>query len=114
MYLRLLSEHLVDRRVHSSPISLFLGQLLPAGGCQRVRFRATSAFQLSPFAFDPAAFFQAMESREERTGADDEHSVRHLFDPVRDAYSVQWSQFQRPENEEVQRALKEFTGFGHG
>ena len=54
-----------------------------------------------------------MESGKKRTGTDYKHAFGHLFDPVRKAYAVQRPQFERPENQEVQRSLEKFSGFSH-
>jgi hypothetical protein len=50
-----------------------------------------------------------MQGREQGAGTDHEDTVRHLLDPVRDADTVHSAQFQRAENQEVQRSLQQIA-----
>jgi len=47
-----------------------------------------------------------MQRREERARTDREDAACDLLDALGDPNSVQWSKFERPENEQVQRALQ--------
>src|SRR6476469_5367048 len=109
----LLSEHLIDGRVHLAPVSLLFRQLPASGRRHGVELGAPPALQLAPRSDNPAALGQAMQSWKERSRPHDEYAFRHLFDTVGNAHAMQRLEFQRTQNQEVECALQKISRFRH-
>ena len=77
-----------------------------AGFCQGIDLDAALVLQFRPLPFDPALVGETMQRGEEGARTDREDAACDLLDAVGDPNSVQRSKFERPENEQVQRALQ--------
>ncbi len=96
--------------VCASQSSRRVGRGAPAGGGQRVVFRAPVVLGRAPLALDQAVALETAEGGEERPGVDLERAVADLLEAHADAVAVHRLERQRFENQHVQRALHERAG----
>jgi len=54
-----------------------------------------------------------VQSREQRSRADDKSPPRNLLDPVGDAHAVHRPQVESAEDEQIERALQDLYAFCH-
>ena len=91
----------------AAPALLFGFQLLLSGFRQAIVFRAAIVLRISPEGSNPAFFFHSVEGWEERAGFDIKSAAGDLLDSARDSKPVFLARDKRPEDEQVQGALKQ-------
>lgn len=90
------------------PFRGFGGELLAAGGGQRIEACLAVIRGDAPFGGDPAALLQTLERRIESAVLDEELFIGSLLNRVRDSLAVLRAKDERAEDEQVESALKKF------
>ena len=80
---------------------------------QRVVLGPTPRGRLAPLGDNPALVLQAMQRRIECAGAHLEHLAGDLLDAKRDAPAVHRLERECLQDQEIQRALEQVSGFTH-
>ena len=117
-----MAQSSVAGRIHDSadhadelrPAIALARQLRLARRGQLVVLRLVIGFADAPLGLQPAALFEAMQRRIERAGFDLEQIVRLRADRLADAVAVLRAPLQGPQDQHVERALKQLEPLGIG
>src|SRR5688572_15279753 len=101
------AENELDGSRVLAPVLGLLAQLLLAEGGQSVVSRATIVLRRSPVVRDPPTILEADKGRVHRALPDIERVPRHLLDAKRDTPSVERTEGERFQHEEVERTLED-------
>src|SRR6266581_2854150 len=99
-------EDLGDRGGESAPAGFFPFELFAPEPRQLIKLRAAIVLRSSPARLDPAAAFQAMESGIERALLNEKNLTGNLVDTFGNRPAVLRFQGKRPEDQQIQRALR--------
>jgi hypothetical protein len=89
------------------PLRGLFPKLLAARSCQRVVLRAPIILGRLPSRIELTRLFEAMQGGEQRTWLNDERAARDLFDPTRDAETVQLRSGEGLEDQQVERTMEQ-------
>jgi hypothetical protein len=78
---------------------------------QAIVFGAAVVLRISPKGGNPAFFFHSVEGGKERAGFDIKRAASDLLDSSRDSEPVLLAGNQRPQDKQIQSALKEGCWF---
>ncbi len=87
----------------------FGGELFSSGGCQAIEFGFSIVFGCTPEGGDPAAVFEAIESRVEGTVFHLEDFIGAEFDGVGDGVPVGGADYESAEDQHVESALEQIA-----
>src|SRR5258708_37672091 len=105
--LRLCLENSRDGRRLPGPFASLTFELFPSQRRQQVILRAPVVFRVPPFALEPAGPLQPAECRKQRSRIHLEDALADLLDAHGYPIAVHGFQFQRFQDQHVQRALDE-------
>jgi hypothetical protein len=99
----------LDNSNHLVPCTLFLGELPPARGRQRIEARLAIGVCRPPGAPDKAALLQSHQCRVERAHVELQHACRDLLQPCRDGVTMESAErLERLEHHQIERPLQDF------
>src|SRR6185437_5759317 len=96
------------------PLVALRGELFAAGVGERVDAGAAAGIGVLPRGADESALFEPVERGIERAGVDVQHVAGHCLYALREIVAVGRLGAEHLEDDQVQRALEERDGFGHG
>src|SRR5579862_1161424 len=94
----------------AAPIGGLHFQLLAPGSGQMVEARAAAQLGNAPFGFDPTLMLQTVQRRIKRALIDLQNLFGDLLDAFGNSPAVQRAGLQRPEDQEIESALKKIHG----
>src|SRR5262245_9434224 len=100
------SQHTHDGGGDPAPFAFLVAQLAPAGLGERIEAGPPVVLRRAAFGADEPALFEALQGGIERAVVDNQHVARLRLDRARDALSVLRAEDERPEDQEIQRALE--------
>src|SRR5215472_1708126 len=91
------------------PFAGFGDELFTSSGCEFVELCLAIVLACAPIRRHPAAIFETMQRRIERTLLDLKHLIGSVLDNVRDSVTVSWPGNQRAQDQHVERPLQHFV-----
>ena len=104
-------EYLTDGGDDTCPLPLLRCQLAAAGRSERVGLHAPAFLVRAPFPGNPAVLLQSVERGEEGARLHVEGAAGQLADPIGHADAVQRLQFERAQDQQIERAAEQVGSF---
>src|SRR6202789_572198 len=105
-------QRLGDRERNAIPAPGFEFELFTSGLGKAIKLGAAVIFGIAPEGRDPALFLHAVQRGEERAGLNDEGTAGDLLNPAGNSEAMHFAGDQGFQNQHVEGALQQSSGFG--